>query len=52
MLLFQCLIKCQEEVCKQFKLSKEQVELSMGMSSDYDKAVSKTRMLEKEMQNM
>ncbi|KAK3751357.1 hypothetical protein QZH41_009297 [Actinostola sp. cb2023] len=36
---FICLIKCHENVCEKFELPKEQVELSMGMSSDFDKAI-------------
>ncbi|XP_028514740.1 pyridoxal phosphate homeostasis protein isoform X2 [Exaiptasia diaphana] len=36
---FICLIKYQEIVCKKFNLTKQQVELSMGMSSDFDKAI-------------
>ena len=37
---FQCLVQCRKDVCKRLGLSVEDVELSMGMSNDFDKAVS------------
>ncbi|XP_033125446.1 pyridoxal phosphate homeostasis protein-like [Anneissia japonica] len=36
---FQCLLQCREEVCKKFDLSLDQVELSMGMSNDFEHAI-------------
>lgn len=36
---FELLCKCRDEVCKELSLKKEDVELSMGMSSDYLKAI-------------
>lgn len=40
MLSFQCLVECRKNVCEKLGLSLEDVELSMGMSNDFDKAVS------------
>lgn len=37
---FQELVKCREKLCGQLGLNIEDVELSMGMSSDYQHAVS------------
>ena len=37
---FQCLIECRKNVCEKLGISLEDVELSMGMSNDFDKAVS------------
>ena len=37
---FQCLIECRENVCEKLGISLEDVELSMGMSNDFEKAVS------------
>ena len=37
---FDALIKCRDDVCKKFNLDFKQVELSMGMSHDFDQAVS------------
>ena len=37
---FQCLIECRKNVCDKLGISLEDVELSMGMSNDFDKAVS------------
>ena len=37
---FQCLVECRKNVCEKLGLSTEDVELSMGMSNDFDKAVS------------
>lgn len=37
---FQCLIECRENVCEKLSISLEDVELSMGMSNDFEKAVS------------
>ena len=37
---FQCLIECQKNVCEKLGISLEDVELSMGMSNDFDKTVS------------
>ena len=36
----QCLAKCREEVCQALSLQPEDVELSMGMSGDFEQAVS------------
>jgi len=36
----QCLVECRKNVCEKLGLSPEDVELSMGMSNDFDKAVS------------
>jgi len=35
----QCLAKCREEVCQALSLQLEDVELSMGMSGDFEQAV-------------
>ena len=32
-------MQCRKDVCERLGLSEEDVELSMGMSSDFDKAV-------------
>ncbi|XP_054766315.2 pyridoxal phosphate homeostasis protein-like [Lytechinus pictus] len=37
---FQCLIRCREEVCKECSLDIDKVELSMGMSHDFEHAIS------------
>ncbi|XP_066149795.1 pyridoxal phosphate homeostasis protein [Euwallacea fornicatus] len=36
---FLCLIKCRDEVCKKLSLDWKKVELSMGMSNDFDRAI-------------
>lgn len=36
----QCLAACREEICNALGLSPSDVELSMGMSGDYEQAVS------------
>ena len=36
---FQTLLKCREDVCKALELSVDDVELSMGMSGDFEHAV-------------
>ncbi|XP_062871565.1 pyridoxal phosphate homeostasis protein [Trichomycterus rosablanca] len=36
---FQMLLKCREEVCENLTLSVEQIELSMGMSTDFEHAI-------------
>lgn len=33
-------MKCKETVCEELQLSFDKVELSMGMSNDYEQAVS------------
>lgn len=38
---FKTLAKCREEVCEKLNLDINNVELSMGMSTDYEHAVSK-----------
>lgn len=38
---FQTLIDCRKNVCDNLKLNPYQVELSMGMSNDFEHAVSK-----------
>ncbi|KAL3148057.1 hypothetical protein ABBQ38_014343 [Trebouxia sp. C0009 RCD-2024] len=35
---FQCLARCREEVCDALNLKPEDVELSMGMSGDFEEA--------------
>ncbi|XP_077991966.1 pyridoxal phosphate homeostasis protein-like [Glandiceps talaboti] len=37
---FQRLIECKEDVCKELELATESVELSMGMSNDFEHAIS------------
>lgn len=37
---FQCLANCRTEVCKALGMAEEQCELSMGMSGDFELAVS------------
>lgn len=39
-LFFQCLVGCRKNVCEKLGLNPEDVELSMGMSNDFEKAVS------------
>ena len=34
------LVKCHQKVCEEFKLEPKDVHLSMGMSDDYQEAVS------------
>ncbi|CAI9733113.1 Hypothetical predicted protein [Octopus vulgaris] len=36
---FQKLISCKDEVCEHFQMSPEEVELSMGMSNDFEHAI-------------
>ncbi|XP_071090328.1 pyridoxal phosphate homeostasis protein-like isoform X1 [Haliotis cracherodii] len=36
---FQCLVRCREEVCEKLRLQQEDMELSMGMSGDYEHAI-------------
>ncbi|XP_078358532.1 pyridoxal phosphate homeostasis protein-like isoform X1 [Oculina patagonica] len=36
---FVCLVECRKKVCEKLGLSLEDVELSMGMSNDFDKAI-------------
>ncbi|KAK2182899.1 hypothetical protein NP493_331g05041 [Ridgeia piscesae] len=36
---FQCLLKCRAKVCEQLHLAADQVELSMGMSHDFEHAI-------------
>jgi len=38
--IFQSLVKCREDLCRRLNLNIEDVELSMGMSTDYEHAVS------------
>lgn len=40
LLTLQCLARCREEVCEALNLKQEDVELSMGMSGDFEEAVS------------
>lgn len=40
MFCVQCLIDCKKRVCESLKMDTEAVELSMGMSSDFEQAVS------------
>ena len=37
---FEALVQCRENICKKFNIDLKQVELSMGMSHDYEQAVS------------
>ena len=37
---FQTLVDCRKDICEKLSLSLENVELSMGMSSDFEEAVS------------
>lgn len=37
---FLCLLKCHADVCQTFNLSPEYVHISMGMSDDFEQAVS------------
>lgn len=37
---FQCLIECKKSVCERLKLNVDSVELSMGMSSDFEHAIA------------
>ena len=36
----QCLAKCREDVCEALSLQTDDVDLSMGMSGDFEQAVS------------
>jgi len=36
---FQVLIKCREELCKKYNYNLNNIELSMGMSHDYERAI-------------
>ena len=36
----QCLVKSRTDICEKFNLTLREVELSMGMSADFEKAVS------------
>lgn len=40
LVVLQCLARCREEVCEALNLKQEDVELSMGMSGDFEEAVS------------
>ena len=40
LVIFQNLVSCKEDVVKALELNPDQVELSMGMSTDYEHAVS------------
>lgn len=37
--MLQCLERCRQEVCEKLKLQPSDIELSMGMSQDYEQAV-------------
>lgn len=37
---FLCLLDCHKNVCDAFKLSPEKLQISMGMSDDFEQAVS------------
>lgn len=39
MVFSQCLVECRKDVCDRLGFRVEDVELSMGMSNDFDKAV-------------
>ncbi|XP_034936918.1 pyridoxal phosphate homeostasis protein [Chelonus insularis] len=36
---FLSLVKCREDICKELNINKDEVELSMGMSTDYEHAI-------------
>lgn len=36
---FECLVDCKNKICDQFQLNKDDFELSMGMSNDFEQAV-------------
>lgn len=36
----QCLAKCREDVCEALSLQTDDIDLSMGMSGDFEQAVS------------
>ena len=38
--LLQCLMECREDISEELKLDKNKIELSMGMSGDFELAVS------------
>lgn len=38
--VLQCLVRCRDEVCAELGLQVSDVELSMGMSGDFEQAVS------------
>lgn len=40
LLCLQKLLKCRERLCEELKLDKKNVEISMGMSADFEHAVS------------
>ena len=42
LMMLQCLARCREEVCEALKVKQEDVELSMGMSGDFEEAVSRS----------
>ena len=37
--MLQCLERCRQEVCDKLRLQPSEIELSMGMSQDYEQAV-------------
>lgn len=37
---FKCLLDCKKEICDQFQINPDEFEVSMGMSSDFEQAVS------------
>lgn len=37
---FICLMKVHKEICENFNIETDQLEVSMGMSDDFEKAVS------------
>lgn len=37
---FECLLKCHNNVCSSFNIKADEVEISMGMSDDFEHAVS------------
>lgn len=39
MVFSQCLVECRKDVCDRLGFRVEDVELSMGMSNDFDKAI-------------
>ena len=44
MVLLQCLAKCRDDVCEALNLKHDDVELSMGMSGDFEEAVCPANM--------
>jgi uncharacterized pyridoxal phosphate-containing UPF0001 family protein len=37
---FQCLAKCRQTICERLKIPPDEMELSMGMSADFENAIA------------